>query len=71
MTISPAPASPMSTRAAMNSATDVEYAHAADPIPNSAFLLQQEGGGYLKVIYARRQVKDTPSIGTDGKLPAG
>ena len=36
ITISPAPPSPTSTRAAMNSATDVEYAHATDPIPNSA-----------------------------------
>jgi hypothetical protein len=35
ITISPAPPSPISTRAAMNSATDVEYAHAADPIPKS------------------------------------
>ena len=27
--------------------------------------------GYLKVTYARRQVKDAPSTGTDGALPAG
>jgi hypothetical protein len=36
ITISPAPPSPTSTRAAMNSATDVEYAQAADPIPKIA-----------------------------------
>jgi hypothetical protein len=29
------------------------------------------GPGYLKVCYARKQVKDAPSIGTDGELPAG
>ena len=27
--------------------------------------------GYLKVTYARRQVKDAPSTGTGGALPAG
>jgi hypothetical protein len=27
--------------------------------------------GYLKVSYDRKQVKDAPSIGTDGELPAG
>src|SRR5580693_2138612 len=35
MTITPAPASPTSIRAARNSATEVEYAHAADPAPKS------------------------------------
>ena len=29
------------------------------------------GPGYLKVAYDRKQVKDAPSIGTDGELPAG
>jgi hypothetical protein len=29
------------------------------------------GPGYLKVRYDRKQVKDAPSIGTDGVLPAG
>jgi hypothetical protein len=29
------------------------------------------GPGYLKVVYSRKQVKDAPSIGTDGELPAG
>jgi len=29
------------------------------------------GPGYLKVSYGRKQVKDAPSIGTDGELPAG
>jgi hypothetical protein len=29
------------------------------------------GPGYLKVRYDKRQVKDAPSIGTDGELPAG
>jgi len=29
------------------------------------------GPGYLKVCYAKKQVKDAPSIGTDGELPAG
>jgi hypothetical protein len=28
------------------------------------------GPGYLKVAYGRKQVKDSPSIGTDGELPA-
>jgi hypothetical protein len=28
------------------------------------------GPGYLKVAYARKQVKDSPSITTDGELPA-
>ncbi len=28
------------------------------------------GPGYLKVVYDRKQVKDAPSIGTDGELPA-
>ena len=28
------------------------------------------GPGYLKVAYDRKQVKDAPSIGTDGELPA-
>jgi hypothetical protein len=27
--------------------------------------------GYLKVSYDKKQVKDAPSIGTDGELPAG
>ena len=36
MTISPAPARPTSTRAAMNSPTDLEYAHPADPTPKRA-----------------------------------
>jgi hypothetical protein len=29
------------------------------------------GPGYLKVAYDKRQVKDAPSISTDGELPAG
>jgi hypothetical protein len=29
------------------------------------------GPGYLKVYYDRKQVKDAPSIGIDGELPAG
>jgi PRC-barrel domain len=29
------------------------------------------GPGYLKVTYGKRQVKDAPSIGTDGELPVG
>jgi PRC-barrel domain len=29
------------------------------------------GPGYLKVGYDKRQVKDAPSIDTDGELPAG
>jgi hypothetical protein len=29
------------------------------------------GPGYLKVRYSKNQVKDAPSIGTDGELPAG
>lgn len=29
------------------------------------------GPGYLKITYAKRQVKDAPSIDTDGVLPAG
>jgi hypothetical protein len=29
------------------------------------------GPGYVKVTYDRKQVKDAPSIGTDGELPAG
>ena len=29
------------------------------------------GPGYLKVRYPRSQVKDSPSIDTDGELPAG
>jgi hypothetical protein len=29
------------------------------------------GPGGLKVSYGKRQVKDAPSIGTDGELPAG
>ena len=29
------------------------------------------GPGYLKVAYDRKQVKDSPSIGTDGELPSG
>jgi hypothetical protein len=28
------------------------------------------GPGYLKVAHSRKQVKDSPSIGTDGELPA-
>ncbi|MHB1432423.1 MAG: PRC-barrel domain-containing protein [Streptosporangiaceae bacterium] len=28
------------------------------------------GPGYLKVAYDRKQVKDSPSISTDGELPA-
>jgi hypothetical protein len=28
------------------------------------------GPGYLKVTYDKKQVKDAPSIGTDGELPA-
>jgi hypothetical protein len=36
MTITPAPAKPMSALAAMNSGTEVEYAHATEPMPNSA-----------------------------------
>lgn len=29
------------------------------------------GPGYLKVTYPKRQVRNAPSIGTDGELPAG
>ena len=29
------------------------------------------GPGYLKIAYPKRQVKDAPSIGMDGELPAG
>jgi hypothetical protein len=29
------------------------------------------GPGYVKVTYDKKQVKDAPSIGTDGELPAG
>lgn len=29
------------------------------------------GPGYLKVTHDKQQVKDAPSIGTDGELPAG
>lgn len=29
------------------------------------------GPGYLKVTYAKRQVRNAPSISTDGELPAG
>ena len=29
------------------------------------------GPGYLKVGYGKKQVKDAPSIGIDGELPAG
>jgi len=29
------------------------------------------GPGYVKVTYDMQQVKDAPSIGTDGELPAG
>jgi PRC-barrel domain len=29
------------------------------------------GPGYLKVCYDKKQVKDAPSIDTDGELPAG
>jgi hypothetical protein len=29
------------------------------------------GPGYLMVSYARKQVKDAPSIGADGELPVG
>jgi hypothetical protein len=29
------------------------------------------GPGYLKVAWAKRQVKSAPSIGPDGELPAG
>ena len=29
------------------------------------------GPGYLKVSYDRKQVRDAPSIGTDGELPVG
>ncbi len=29
------------------------------------------GPGYVKVAYDKQQVKDAPSIGTDGELPAG
>jgi PRC-barrel domain protein len=29
------------------------------------------GPGYVKVTYDKKQVKDAPSIGTDGVLPAG
>jgi hypothetical protein len=35
MTITPALASPRTTRAIMNSRTDIEYAQAADPAPKS------------------------------------
>jgi hypothetical protein len=29
------------------------------------------GPGYVKVAYDKNQVKDAPSIGTDGELPSG
>ena len=29
------------------------------------------GPGYLKVCHDKKQVKNAPSIGTDGELPAG
>jgi PRC-barrel domain len=29
------------------------------------------GPGYVKVPYGKKQVKDAPSIGTDGELPSG
>jgi hypothetical protein len=29
------------------------------------------GPGYVKVTYVKKQVKDAPSIDTDGELPAG
>jgi hypothetical protein len=29
------------------------------------------GPGYVKVAYDKKQVKDAPSIGTEGELPAG
>jgi hypothetical protein len=29
------------------------------------------GPGYIRVGYGKKQVKDAPSIGTDGELPAG
>jgi PRC-barrel domain protein len=29
------------------------------------------GPGYVRVPYDKKQVKDAPSIGTDGELPAG
>ena len=29
------------------------------------------GPGYLKTTYPKRQVRDAPSIGTDGELPVG
>jgi hypothetical protein len=29
------------------------------------------GPGYVKVSYDKKQVKDAPSIDTDGELPAG
>lgn len=29
------------------------------------------GPGYLKISYGKKQVKDAPSIGTDGELPSG
>jgi hypothetical protein len=29
------------------------------------------GPGYVKVAYDKKQVRDAPSIGTDGELPAG
>jgi hypothetical protein len=29
------------------------------------------GPGYLKVCYDKKQVREAPSIGTDGELPAG
>jgi PRC-barrel domain protein len=29
------------------------------------------GPGYLKVCFGKKQVRDAPSIGTDGELPAG
>jgi hypothetical protein len=29
------------------------------------------GPGYVRVGHAKKRVKDAPSIGTDGELPAG
>ena len=29
------------------------------------------GPGYVKIAFDKKQVKDAPSIGTDGELPAG
>jgi hypothetical protein len=29
------------------------------------------GPGYVKVCFDKKQVKDAPSTGTDGELPAG